>query len=248
MSLDIALGLVVLVASIRGWFKGFVVQAIHLTALVSSVFLASPLRDLGRPYAREYFPGVQPELLDRLLWWSGAVASYLILTGVAVSTLRLYRRRHYLEGLDRDRGDQGAGFVLGAAKGALVVIFLAAGIESHAPAYVQTQGWIARQVSQSWSVRMTQRHHPADQIWNSSPVQTVVQQVRREGLWGESPQATQSVQTSDPSNSESSASVPAALPALPLALPGPTLDPNSPRFLEELDRAIRREVEPPTRR
>lgn len=248
MGLDIALGVVVLVASIRGWLKGFVVQAIHLIALVSSVFLASPLRDLGRPYAREYFPGVEPALLDRLLWWSATVASYLLLTGVAVSTVRLYRRRHYLEGLDRDRGDQGAGFVLGAAKGALLVIFLTAGIERHAATYVKAQGWVARQVAESWSVRMTQRHRPADQIWNSAPVQTVVRQVRREGLWGEAAEATRAAQTADSSDSGSSVSVPAALPALPLAIPRPALDPNSPRFLEELDRAIRQEVDEPSRR
>ena len=74
MGLDIALGILVLLGGIRGWFKGFALQVVQLVALIGCVYAASPLRDLSRPYARDYLPGIQPEVLDKLLWWSAAVS------------------------------------------------------------------------------------------------------------------------------------------------------------------------------
>jgi uncharacterized membrane protein required for colicin V production len=251
MGLDIALGVMVLVAAIRGWFKGFVLQAIHIAALVGCVYLADPLRDLARPYVRDYFPGVQPELLDRLMWWTGAVAAYLVTAGVAVSTVRLYRRRHYLEGLEPNRGDQGAGFLLGAAKGGLVVIFLAAGIGRHVPSYIQSGGWIAQQIERSWSIKLTHQYHPAEQVWNSVPVQTLVTRIRQRGLWEKPAAPAQPSETAPPAQAERSrpeAPVPAALPSKTLAVPPPRLDPRSPTFLDDVDRAITRELGESSRR
>lgn len=251
MGLDIALGVIVLVAGIRGWFKGFVLQAIHIGGLVGSIYLASPLRDLARPFAREYFPGVQPELMDRLLWWTAGVVAYIVVTGVAVSTVRLYRRRHYLEGLDRDRGDQGAGFLLGGLKGALLVIFLAAGIARHSPAYVQSGGWIAQQVARSRSIQWTNSYHPAEQVWASVPVQTIVRQVRREGLWSDPVSTEPRTRTAEEGTTgldRGKPPLPTSLPPRTLRIPAPQLDPRSPRFLEDVDQAIQRELDAPTRR
>ena len=42
MGLDLALGGLVLISAIRGWLKGFLVQAIRLAGLVASVYAAGP--------------------------------------------------------------------------------------------------------------------------------------------------------------------------------------------------------------
>src|SRR4051794_4161085 len=80
MGLDLALGGLVLLTAIRGWLKGFLVQAIRLTGLVSSVYLAAPVRDQVKPYLAGYLPTMRPEVLDRLMWWGSLVVSYFVLT------------------------------------------------------------------------------------------------------------------------------------------------------------------------
>ena len=45
MGLDIALGLMILLGAIRGWFRGFVLQALQLGGLVGCVYAAGPIRD-----------------------------------------------------------------------------------------------------------------------------------------------------------------------------------------------------------
>src|SRR5919112_653521 len=132
MGLDVALGMVVLLAAVRGWFRGFILQAIRLGGLVACVYLAAPVRDLVRPFAREHLASISPELLDKLLWWAAAAASYVVTTGVATWLVQAYRRHPYGEP-DPHRGDQSAGALLGASKGLLVVAFLAAGIDGYAP-------------------------------------------------------------------------------------------------------------------
>ncbi|HEX8200072.1 MAG TPA: CvpA family protein, partial [Isosphaeraceae bacterium] len=111
MGLDVALGVLVLLAAVRGWFRGFLLQAIRLGGLVACVYLADPVRDLARPMAREHLATISPELLDKLLWWAAAVASYVVMTGVATWLVRAYRRHPYGES-DPHRGDQSAGALL----------------------------------------------------------------------------------------------------------------------------------------
>ncbi|HEY2158980.1 MAG TPA: CvpA family protein, partial [Isosphaeraceae bacterium] len=60
MGLDILLGLVILAAAVRGWFRGFVLQAIRLGGLVGAVYSAAPIRDAARPYVNEYLPSIRP--------------------------------------------------------------------------------------------------------------------------------------------------------------------------------------------
>ena len=83
MGLDLALGGLVLFVAIRGWFRGFVVQAIRLGGLVAAAYAAVPVRDQAKPYALEYFPAMRPELVDRILWWVSAAVSYFVIVGVA---------------------------------------------------------------------------------------------------------------------------------------------------------------------
>jgi uncharacterized membrane protein required for colicin V production len=244
MGLDITLGVIVLLAAIRGWFKGFLLQAIQIGALVGCVYLAAPLRDLARPYALDYFPGVKPELLEKLLWWTGAVVAYLVTAGFAISTVKLYRRRHYLEGAEPNRGDQGAGFLLGAAKGSLVAIFLTAGIARYVPTYVKADGWIPEQIATSRALKLSATYHPAEQVWTSRPVQELVARVRRGGLWSEADRpAEATARTSEiPAPIVDQNPLPGAIPPPSLMIPGRPIDPRSPTFLDDFDAALSTEL------
>src|SRR4051812_14035103 len=97
MGLDIILGLFLLAAAIRGWFRGFLLQSIRLGGLVGSIYAASPIRDAARPYAVQYLPSIRPELLDRLLWWTGAIACYVVSVGLATLAVKMARRRPFGE-------------------------------------------------------------------------------------------------------------------------------------------------------
>ena len=64
MGLDIALGIMVLLGAIRGWFRGFVLQAIRLGGLVGCVYAAGPIRDYARPHVVA-LPGLDPAVHAR---------------------------------------------------------------------------------------------------------------------------------------------------------------------------------------
>lgn len=259
MGLDIALGVVILLAGLRGWFRGLAMQVVQLGSLIACVYLAGPVRDLARPYGREYLAGIQPEVLDKLLWWTGAVVSYVVATGIGYGFIRIHRRRTYAE-FEPNRGDQGAGFFLGALKGALVAVFVASGIQGYVPEYVKAGGWIADQVQTSKALEISARYRPAEQVWKAKPVQAFVAHVRREGLGDSSiaaetgdskpkdpttvdAQAAGSGASPDPENRAQPGPVAAARRLLrPLKVPSPRplsrLDPRAPSFLPDLDSAL----------
>src|SRR4051794_40888407 len=110
MGLDIILGIVILVGAIRGWFRGFVLQAIRLGGLVGCVYAADPLRDFARPYVTPYLTAIPTYALDRMLWWSSAVVSYITMVGLASLAVKLYRKRPYGEP-EPNRADQFAGLL-----------------------------------------------------------------------------------------------------------------------------------------
>lgn len=240
MGLDVTLGVLVLLAGIRGWFKGFVRQAIPIAALVGCVYLADPLRDLARPHAREYFPTIGHGILDRLLWWSSAVVAYLVTSGVAFTIVKSFRKRTYGEP-EPNRTDQGAGFTLGVVKGLVVASCLASALQSYGPKYYEQAPFVEKQAKKSRAMEWAERFHPAETLWKSSPVQAVVARVKTRGLGtdeekpavvekpapGRTPQASEPVQTASERTKT-------------LSLPRP-LDPDSPDFERELREALRRE-------
>lgn len=183
MGLDITLGVLVLVAAVRGWFRGFLGQAIRLGSLVACVYLADPIRDVALPYAREQLPTMRPEVLGKLLWWVGAAASFVVLAGVATGILKLSRRKPYGEA-DPRRGDQSAGFLLGGLKGLIVAAFLVAGIERYAAHYLKDLDWVQEQLATSQAMALGQQYRPADRIWESPPVRQYVAHIRRQGIEG----------------------------------------------------------------
>ena len=187
MGLDLALGVLVLLAAIRGWLKGFILQAIRLAGVVACVYAADPVRDLAKPYVLPHLPSIRPELVDRLLWWSAAAVSYVVLVGIATSIYRLSRRQAF--GLaEPRRNDQYAGFALGALKGLVVAIFLVAGLEQHAIPRVKGIAWAEEQVNTSKVIKWNGQFQPVTRIWASPPVKHFVDHVQRMGL--KTPDAT----------------------------------------------------------
>jgi uncharacterized membrane protein required for colicin V production len=187
MGLDLALGALVLVWAIRGWFKGFIVQAIGLAGLVGAIYGAAPLRALVRPYVQPYLPSIQPVILDRLLWWTSAVVCLAVIGGLGGWLVKLSKRKTY--GPPKpNRTDQGAGFALGALKGLIVAAFVVAGIERFLPAELHKSEVVEEQTKTSRALAWSLEHRPAEQIWRTPPVQSLVAEVRRHGLDGAAPE------------------------------------------------------------
>lgn len=185
MGLDLALGGIVLVAALRGWLKGFVVQAIRLAGLVAAVYSAVPVREYARPFVAPQLPTLRPELLDRMLWWGSAVLSYVVIVGVASLIVAVARRPRY--GIDEpNRSDQFAGFWLGVVKGLVTVSFLVAGLERYAQPQIARVSWAEEQRTTSVAWDWNAKYHPAAKIWEAPPVQQFVGHIRKMGLKGAS--------------------------------------------------------------
>ena len=246
MGLDVALGIVVLIAGIRGWFKGFVRQAIPLAALVGCVFLADPLRDQVRPYAAQYLTKIGPEVLDRLLWWASAVLAYVAMAGMAFAVVKSFRKRTYGDP-EPNRADQGAGFLLGGAKGVIVASCLASALQNYGPKVYNQAPFMEKESRTSQAMTLAETYHPAETLWNSKPVRLFVGRVKDRGMWGEA----EGVRPEDaaPSKKPRASADDEALRTASekpktLSLPR-RLDPESPEFARQLDDAIRRELDRP---
>jgi uncharacterized membrane protein required for colicin V production len=182
MGLDVTLGFLVLLGAIRGWVRGFALQAVRLAALVGCVYVADPARDLVRPLAQDYLPGIRLEVLDKLLWWSCAVVSLVVLSGIGSISVYLTRKRPYGQ-REPGRSDRGAGFLLGAAKAAVVVSFLASAIVKYGPDYAPRVGdWAVDQMKTSQTLALAKQYRPAERIWASPPVRQFVARIRDRGL------------------------------------------------------------------
>lgn len=256
MGMDIILGAMVMIAALRGWFRGFFAQAIRIGGLVGGIYLAAPLRDLARPIVAARLTSMTPDLLDRLLWWVALVVAFVVLTGVATAILMASRRR-----ITRDRiasgvagpshrGDQSAGALLGAAKGAIVVAFLLSAIQPYMPEYVASGGWVGEQVETSYVLALSARYEPARRLWEAEPVQALVTHVRQMGLGGtDSDSNPDSKDSSDDSRGifaieasqpETQARAPARRPA-PLAVESKPSEP--PKDLQSALEEVRRDLE-----
>jgi uncharacterized membrane protein required for colicin V production len=182
MGLDLALGVIILIAAFRGWFQGFVSQAVRLGALVCSVYAAAHVRDYAKPYVLPYLSSIETTVIDRLLWWVSAVATNLVLVAVAMLVVKMTKRPE-IPGISQSgRNDQFAGFFVGGTKGLLIAIFLAAGIQNYAMDQIKTVTWAEDQVKASWALKWNESYQPARKIWNSRPVRHLVDHIQRMGL------------------------------------------------------------------
>ncbi len=183
MGLDLAMGGLILFSAIRGWLRGFVVQAIRLVGLVAAVYAAAPVRDQIRPYIASQFPTIKAEILDRLLWWGLAIAGYFAIIGAASLVVAISRRKTF-GGEESSRGDQFAGFGLGILKGLIVASFLVAGLQKYAEPQLAKIAWAEQQKSESYAWKWNDEYHPAARIWATPPVQHFVGQIHKMGLIG----------------------------------------------------------------
>ena len=70
MGLDLALGVIILIAAFRGWFQGFITPGDSPRSLWSPPCTRRfGVRDYAKPYSCRYLSTIQPDLVDRLLWW-----------------------------------------------------------------------------------------------------------------------------------------------------------------------------------
>jgi uncharacterized membrane protein required for colicin V production len=182
MGLDLTLGVIILIAAFRGWFQGFVSQSVRIAGLVACVYLAEPVRDHAKPHVVSYLPAIQPELVDRLLWWVSAAVSYVVLVGVTSLIIKMTRRPE-IPGISQSaRNDQFAGFLLGAAKGLLITAFATAAIQKYAMEPIKTVTWAEEQVKTSMALQWSEAYQPVPRIWSSRPVRHFVNYVERMGL------------------------------------------------------------------
>jgi len=181
MGLDLALGGLVLLVALRGWLRGFVVQAIRLGALVCAVYAAVPARNFVKPYALQHLPTVRADLSDRLLWWVMAVACYFLFSGLASLIVAISRRNSF--GLEeKNRSDQFAGLGLGLVKGVIVAAFALSGLQTYGEPAFSKLDWAQSQTKESMAWDWGQKYQPARRLWTSQPVQQFVSHVQKNGL------------------------------------------------------------------
>jgi uncharacterized membrane protein required for colicin V production len=181
MGWDLALAGLVLMTAVRGWFRGFVLQAIRLGGLVGCVYLADPIRDGAKPYVAPQLPSIEPETLDRLLWWASCVVAYVLTVGLATWAVKVYRQRPYGDP-ELHKGDQAAGLLLGATKGLIIAAFLTAAVEQYALEPLQGFDWVDQQAHESQALAWSRQYRPAQRIWASEPVRNFVAHIQRQGL------------------------------------------------------------------
>jgi uncharacterized membrane protein required for colicin V production len=182
MGLDVVLGLVILIAALRGWFKGFTNQAVRIGGFIACFYLADPVREQARPYVLAKLPTIEPALMDRILWWACAVVSYIVLVGFSTLAIQLMRSPPEPGALQSRREDRFAGLFLGAAKGLLVAAFLAAGIQKYTGDIARNLPWADRQAQDSYALVWTDRYQPVPRIWAAPPVRRFVEHIQRNGL------------------------------------------------------------------
>lgn len=182
MWMDVTLGGIILIAAFRGWCQGFVRQGIRIGGLVACVYLAEPVREYGKPYVLPYLPTIQPELVDRLLWWVSAALTYVVLVGVATLVIKMTRRPEIPGIAQSSRNDQFAGFMVGAAKGLLAAACATAAIQNYGMEHLKVVPWAEEQIKGSWALQWTETYRPVPRIWSSPPVQRFVNYVERMGL------------------------------------------------------------------
>jgi len=237
--LDLVLGLIILIAAFRGWFKGFTSQAVRIAGFLACFYLADPVREQVRPYVLAKLPTIDPGLMDRILWWTCAVVSYIVLVGFSTLAIQLMRSPPEPGARRSRRDDQFGGLFLGAAKGLLLVAFLAAGVQKYGADLARNVPWAERRTLGSYALQWTDRYQPVPRIWAVPPVRRFVEHIQRNGLKN-SIEAEAGKQVAERTSAEAEEPNPAPRLALP---PAEQPLPDSTSHALELDPEIVKELE-----
>jgi uncharacterized membrane protein required for colicin V production len=219
MGFDLALGAIIALAAIRGWIQGFVSQTVRIGSLIACVYLADLVRERAKPYVLPYLSSIEPDMVDRLMWWVSAVLTYVVLVGFITLVVKMTRRPEVPGIPQSTRNDQYAGFLLGAAKGVLIAAFATAGIQKYASEQIKMVAWADDQVKASWALKWNDEFHPAARIWSSRPVRHFVSCVRRMGI--QNPSARSGSPTSQETDAEPAVRTAHRDPTLSLPSPSP---------------------------
>ena len=182
MGLDLVLGAMVLLAAVRGWFKGFTSQAVRLGSFVACFYLASPVREEIRPYIAPKLSAMDPALLDRILWWVSVVIAYILMLAFLSLSIRLMATPPEPGEPKIRKPDRFGGLLLGAAKGLLVAAFLGAAVLKFGADLGKHFPWVERQTQGSFALKWTERYQPVPRIWATPPVRRFVEHIQRNGL------------------------------------------------------------------
>ncbi len=202
MGLDLALGAMILLGAIRGWFKGFVTQTVRIGGFVACFYLADPVRDHIRPFVLSRVPAIDASLMDRILWWVSAVISYIVLVGVTTLAIQLLRTPSPPGAPKSRRDDRFGGSLLGAAKALLIAALIAAGIQKYGPDLIRAVPWAERQTSASYALQWSEKYQIVPRIWAAPPVRRFVEHIERNGLRGPV-EAVESKQVAERTSKES---------------------------------------------
>jgi uncharacterized membrane protein required for colicin V production len=238
MGLDVVLGAIVLLAAIRGWFRGFMRQAIRIASFIACFYLADPVREQVRPYLVPRLGAIEPALLDRILWWVAAVISYIILLALLSLSIRLMKTPPQPGEPMTRREDRFGGMILGATKGLLVAAFLGAAVLNYGADLARHISWADRQTEGSYALKWTQQYRPVPRIWAAPPVRQFVEHIQRNGL-GRTIEADPSKQVAERSSTDAEA------PNMPprLDLPTPEAPADDPSATLGLDPDLVKELE-----
>ena len=154
MGLDVTLGVIILIAGFAAGFKDSSRQAVRITGLIACVYLAEPVRDYAKPYVLPYLPTIQPELVDRLLWWVSAVVTYVVLVGCCDPGHQDDPRPEIPGIAQYGRNNQFAGIHAGSDQGAAGGGFRRRGYTEICDASTSRRSpWAEEQVKTSWALK-----------------------------------------------------------------------------------------------
>jgi hypothetical protein len=105
-----------------------------------------------------------------------------VVVGVATLAIKMTRRPDPLGNTEARRDDQFAGFLFGAAKGALIAMFLTAAVQKYGLEVARRSEWAGKQVENSKALVWNEKYQPVPKIWQSPPVRRFVEHIQRNGL------------------------------------------------------------------
>jgi uncharacterized membrane protein required for colicin V production len=182
MGLDLALGVIVIAAAIRGWLKGFMSQAVRIGSFITCFYLADPVREQVRPYVTPKLPAIDSALMDRILWWAAAVLSYIMLVALCTLSIKLMQTPPPPGAPKSSRENRYGGLLLGTAKGLLIAAVLGAAVQKYGTDLARLVPWAERQTEGSYALKWTAKYQPVPRLWATPPVRRFVEHIQSNGL------------------------------------------------------------------